>query len=361
MPNALVMFLLAGLFGGPPPDATRTWSNAAGHQRVEAALIDYNGEKAWLRRADNRIFVVRVEELSRADRDYLVAEAQRRARTAARSAPDGFETIPYGPPRKLAELEDQRIDESSGMACSHRRPDLFWTHNDSGDEPRVYAFNGQGRNLGAVWLKDVFSYDWEDIASFTRGGKPHLLLGDTGNNGLGADVQMLHLVEEPAIDAGQGGAIRDFPVLQTIHFRFEDAHRDCEGLAVDPTSNTILLVTKERAPRCHVYAMDWPEDDATRVFPARHIAELAIPAATALDVSPDGRRAIVLTYSDAHEYHRGPNEDWSAAFARTGRLVRMPRRAQGESICYGPDGKTLYLTSEQRPTPLWEVPAGRTP
>jgi hypothetical protein len=34
----------------------------------------------------------------------------------------------------------------------------------------------------------------------------------------------------------------------------------------------------------------------------------------------------------------------------------MPRRRQGESICYGPDGKTLYLTSEQLPTPLWEVP-----
>jgi len=40
----------------------------------------------------------------------------------------------------------------------------------------------------------------------------------------------------------------------------------------------------------------------------------------------------------------------------------MPRRVQGESICYGPDGKTLYLTSECKgkdpanPAPLLEVP-----
>ena len=169
-------------------------------------------------------------------------------------------------------------------------------------------------------------------------------------------MQVLYLVEEPAIDPAKGAADSELPVVQTIHLSFEDDHRDCEGLAVDPTSNTILLVTKERAPRCHVYAMPWPENDPKKVTTARHIATLAIPAATALDVSPDGRRAIILTYGDAYEYFRADDEDWATAFARTGRLIPMPRRFQGESICYGPDGKTLYLTSENRPTPLWEVP-----
>ena len=36
--------------------------------------------------------------------------------------------------------------------------------------------------------------------------------------------------------------------------------------------------------------------------------------------------------------------------------IVLPVRVQGEAICYGQDGKTLYLTSEKRPTPLWEVP-----
>jgi hypothetical protein len=65
----------------------------------------------------------------------------------------------------------------------------------------------------------------------------------------------------------------------------------------------------------------------------------------------------VLTYGDAMEFTRQAEETWAQGFARPGRPVRMPPRRQGESICYGPDGRTLYLTGEQRPTPLLQVPA----
>jgi len=75
-----------------------------------------------------------------------------------------------------------------------------------------------------------------------------------------------------------------------------------------------------------------------------------------MDISPDGRRAIVLTYADALEFVRRDGETWRQAFARRPRTIVMPRRRQGEAICYGPDGRTLYLTSEHTPTPLLEVP-----
>ena len=81
-----------------------------------------------------------------------------------------------------------------------------------------------------------------------------------------------------------------------------------------------------------------------------------------MDISPDGLRMMVLTYGDAWEYVRRPREDWADAVARSARRIRMPRRVQGESICYGIDGKTLYLTSEGKgknsaePSPLLEVP-----
>ena len=56
-----------------------------------------------------------------------------------------------------------------------------------------------------------------------------------------------------------------------------------------------------------------------------------------------------------YEYSRAANEDWKAAFARVPRRIKMPPRAQGESICYGLDGQTLYLTSEKAPCPLLQV------
>jgi len=154
----------------------------------------------------------------------------------------------------------------------------------------------------------------------------------------------------------RGSTAGQIPIVQTIHFSYQDDHRNCEALAVDPTGNTILFVTKERATRCYVYTMPWPKNDPEKVSVAKKIATLEIPSATAMDVSPDGRRAVVLTYGHAYEFTRGPDEDWAAAFSRRPRMLAMPRREQGESICYGVDGKTLYLTSEGRPTPLWQVP-----
>ena len=88
---------------------------------------------------------------------------------------------------------------------------------------------------------------------------------------------------------------------------------------------------------------------------AKPVATLTIPTTSAMDISPDGLRALVLTYGDAYEYTRQAGEDWSRGFARQPRVIKMPARRQGESACYGPDGVTIYLTSEKTPTPLIEV------
>ena len=76
---------------------------------------------------------------------------------------------------------------------------------------------------------------------------------------------------------------------------------------------------------------------------------------TDMDISPDGRRAVILTYRDAYEYRRGRDESWAKAFARKPRRLKMPWRMQGEAIAYGTDGRTLYLVSEGKSQPLWEI------
>ena len=118
----------------------------------------------------------------------------------------------------------------------------------------------------------------------------------------------------------------------------------------------IYLVSKEVATECKVYAIPWPRSASTRPVQAKAVGTLKIPTITAMDISPDGLRAIILTYGHACEYTRKPDEKWADAFAREPRWITMPARLQGESICYGADGKTIYLTSEKTPTPLVEVP-----
>lgn len=333
----------------------RVWTDSTGKMHVEAKYVTSQFDKIWLLRSDGRVFGVAPEELSKADREYvdeLVRE--RKAKKETTQNPPG--RIPYGVGREICRLKDPNIDESSGVACSRRHPGFFWTHNDSGGDGRVYLFDTKGRNLGSCLLEDTLPFDFEDIFSFQADGKSYLVVCDVGNNGRAAAIQLMYVIEEPPFDVEKGVTVDQAPVVQTIAYSYEDDHRDCEAVGIDPTDKTILFVTKERTSECYVYALAWPKPSLTKAFSARQIGTLKIPAVTAMDISPDGRRAIVLTYKHAYEFVRGENETWKGAFARKPRTIVAPERVQGESICYGADGKTLYLTSEKLPTPLLMVP-----
>lgn len=351
--------LVFGLLAAPSP--ARTWTDSTGQQQVEADFLDLNGGRVWLRSEARGSFNVALADLSKADQDYVREEMARR-RAAIKTRPSQPGDVEYGPGRELCKLANPRIDESSGIACSRRVPGMFWTHNDSDDDARIYLFDAKGRDLGSCLLAGVTAYDWEDMASFKIGEKCYLLICDTGNNGRAAAVQMLYLVEEPPIDRQRGVSVKEVPVVQTIHYSYEDDYRDCEAVAIDPTDKTFYMVTKERGRQeCFVYKLPWPENDAKRAFTARPIGKLRLPEVTGMDISPDGRRAAVVTYHNAYEFSRGEKEDWAAGFARPPREIKVPERQQGESIGYGPDGRTLYLTSEKRPAPLIEVPVKGEP
>jgi len=275
------------------------------------------------------------------------------------AAPGADETadpapVEYAEGRQIATLANRQITESSGLACGRRTANVFWTHNDSGDGPRLFAFGPQGEHLGTVTVSGAKAHDWEDMASFQARGLGFLLLGDVGDNNRRRKTCTLYIVPEPPVGTKSRPADATVRVAQTILFTYDDGPRDCESVAIDPTSGTILLASK--AGRAKVYALPWPKRPTREPLVAKAIAALTISAPTAMDISPDGRRAVVLTYGDAYEYVRGPKEKWSAAFGRKPRKIAMPKRRQGESICYGPDGKTLYLTSEFAPAPLLEVP-----
>jgi hypothetical protein len=334
----------------------RMWTDASGGQTVEARFVTVQFDKVWLLRNDGRVFGVPLPDLSQADQDHvrdLIREKQAKPVLQTQN-PQG--RVPYGGGRELCRLANQAVNESSGLACSRRRPGFFWTHNDSGGDARAFLFDTRGRDLGSCELDGIVAFDLEDTLSFCLDDKPYLVLCDVGNNGRAAGVQMLHVFEEPDFDAEKGVLAERVSIMQTIHYAYEDDHRDCEAVGFDPTSKTFLFVTKEKGPKCNVYSLPWPQPSADKASVARQIATLPLTNVTAMDVSPDGLHAIVLTYGDAYEFQRLDDDDWPQAFARQPRRIVVPERVQGESICYGADGKTLYLTSENLPTPLWIVP-----
>ena len=277
----------------------------------------------------------------------------------AQDPPAAGPRIAYGPARQVCTLANTKVAESSGLACSRLAPGVFWTHNDSGDGPVLYAFNTKGEHLATCTVAGAEARDWEDVASFTMRGQGFLLIADTGDNDAKRPKCSLYVVREPPVGTAEKPAEVRARAALRIDFTYEDGPRDCEAVGIDPTTLTIYLCSKELGGG-RIYALPWPGEKAAPGAPprvARAIATFAgAPMPTAMDISPDGRRAVILSYLDAYEYVRGPDEDWAAAFGWKPRVLKMPRRNQGESIGYGPDGRTLYLTSEFAPTPLLEVP-----
>ena len=283
----------------------------------------------------------------------------------------------YGTPEEVCKLEEKKIDESSGLAVSNRHPGLFWTHNDSGDKPRLFAFDTEGKHRGTSYLRGADARDWEDMGSFTINGHACLFVADVGNNIRPARKNyVIYVTQEP--DSPK----KDCPVIQRIEFVYEDGElHDCEAVALDVGRREFLLFERHRigfqqvaeSTPSTVWLLKWDTTKRQHATVARKIGAIEVPpirvpflsdkirlgarnAVTGADISPDGRRAIVITYMGGMEICRSPDQDWAQAIKNKSHRVALPPRNQGESVCYGLDGVTLFLTSERSHCPLFKVP-----
>ena len=247
------------------------------------------------------------------------------------------------------------------MAASRRHPGLFWTHNDSGDEPRIFAFDEQGRHCGVCRLRGAEAIDWEDMGSFTLRGSHYLFVADVGDNVRKREQYTIYLIAEPDVHNGTA-------VARPLRFRYEDGAHDCEAVALDTTRQVFILVEKVMVPTfpCRVYELAWKSEHPGEQRIARQIGSLqrdhrTVPWVTGLDISPDGRRAVIATYGSVGLEYPSENlrKRGKTAFAKPPHDIALPGlgegRRQGEAICYGLDGVTLYLSSEKHPCPLFVI------
>jgi hypothetical protein len=272
----------------------------------------------------------------------------------------------YRPAMLVGNLSDPELDEASGLARSHRAHDRMWLINDSGNLPRLYAIGLAGEHHGIVEVRDVENDDWEDIASYVQDGTPYLLIADVGDNRQGKPTRWLHAVEEPELEPGRAPPSAE--VVWTLPFRYADGPRDSESVAVDAMRGEILLLSKRDTP-AHLYRLPLPRSgdeipaepavarfltevrnipqptraDAIRRYPRGPMLEMP----TSLDVSEDGRLALVLTYHSAYLFERSPDEDWAAAFRGLPARISLPRLNGFESAGFLPGSEAFAVTPER--------------
>ncbi|MBV9926257.1 MAG: hypothetical protein JOZ96_14650 [Acidobacteria bacterium] len=272
--------------------------------------------------------------------------------------------LPLGPaqPVQLATLEDARIRESSGLVASRRNPGLFWTHNDSGDGPFIYAFDRAGRSRGAWRVEGADALDWEDIAAGPGPvqGQSYLYVGDIGDNERKLPFIVVYRFPEPdAREPAYGREPRPTEPAEAIRLKYPDGAHNAEALAVHPTTGDIYVITKANA-EAGVYKLAAPFDPKALNILTK-VATLRGPdffgtLVTGADISPDGRRAALCDYAQGYELTLPPGAaSFDEIWKQKPVALSLGARLQGESVAYRLDGAALLATSEKTPTPLFEV------
>ncbi len=275
---------------------------------------------------------------------------------------------------------DARLDETSGLAASGRRPDVVFAINDSGAPPHLHAMTPAGRLLQRFRLRGAENRDWEALAGFTAAGRAWLLVGDIGDNDARHLALDLYLLPEPEVSAGAAPA-----TLETRRFtvRIPDGPRDFESLLVvpgDPEAThagaddtgdrvTVLLLSKRDVlPR--LYTVPLPLGGAKTALTARQRGEvrsLIRPTAaemrradrrgrwsaqpTDLAIDPGGRQVALLTYKRLYLYHLAAPDDWERVFRRAVRVIDLPPIEQAEGLTFL-GSACLLIGSEGMPAPL---------
>ena len=270
---------------------------------------------------------------------------------------------PYADPAVHLTFADPRIRESSGLVAASRADGVLFTHNDSGDVARFFAVGGDGQTLATYVLPGQDARDWEDIA---RGpdeqGRSSLWLGDIGDNSSTRDRGILvHRVPEPDPAAGD-------QELDPTSFRlvYPDRPRDAEALLVDPRDGRLYVVAKAVFGDTRVFAAPERLDPdgrneleqvaaislrATGTPGGPDLGQVVQVLVTAGDVSPDGDRVALRTYTDLYEW-QVPGEGLAAAFDEEPVVTPLPPTAQGEGLAYTRDGGAVLTSTEGEGAPV---------
>jgi hypothetical protein len=247
--------------------------------------------------------------------------------------------------RVLGHVHADGATELSGLVVSAAQPGVLWTHNDSGDRPRLLALRTDGSLIAALDVPGAEATDWEDIAVGPGGD---LLAGDIGDNDARRDSIDVYRVPEPRLADGPAATA---PATR-LRLTYPDGAHDAESLLADRRTGEVVIVTKQLSGRAGVYAAKVPPRGAPTTATLRRAGELELGLgglATAGDVSADGRTIAIRTYTGLYAWTRRPGRSLAATMTArrpcTGQ-VGLGREGQGEALALARDGRSFFTVPE---------------
>ncbi len=256
-------------------------------------------------------------------------------------------------------LDDDALDEASGLVVSRAQPGVLWAHNDSGDSARLFALRENGSVVGTVSLPGVDAVDWEDLAlgPGPRAGVDYLYVADFGDNAEARRSVAILRVVEPTLD---GDSIEPITEVEELRFTYADGPHNAETLLSDPRSGDLYVVTKESRGPSSVFrypspqradAMPTLESVASISFGVRPLGGVVL--STAGDVAADGSWVAVRTYTHAFAWRRAEGTALHEAFETEPCSLPLQLRLQGETFALSPQADAYFTVSEGAGSMMW--------
>lgn len=269
--------------------------------------------------------------------------------------------LEWRPAEAIGTLDTSLINEASGIAVSRTVSDRLYHNNDSGDGPYFYQTDGRGGETRRIAVDGFAPRDVEDIAlGPCAGAATCLFLGDIGDNARNRDsVTFVELVEQPEF-------AETVTPLRLVNVRYPDGPHNAESFALHPDGD-LFLITKalDRADRTtattqifRLSAAQLAESSGviqtfelvgTIDLRALMTDELAAQGATAMDISADGTRTLILTYRAILEWQQDlsrPLEPESSATGLDYSLTPLQSVSQAEAIALLPADDAIVYSTE---------------
>jgi hypothetical protein len=241
-------------------------------------------------------------------------------------------------------LDKKFIDEASGLVASRVNPGMLWTHNDSGDQARIFLIDSLGQFQSTIWLTGALNRDWEDIAAGPgpEDGVSYLYIGDIGDNKAQYSYKTIYRIREPIVTEKK----QYITEIDSIRFTLPDKVRDTEALMIDPHTRDLFIFSK-REQAINLYRLPYPQLTGEVMEAELVMRELPFTSIVAADWSADGEEILIKNYQYVYYWKRTKNKPLIALLNNPPVELNYVEEPQGESIAFDLKGKGFYTLSEQ--------------
>ena len=254
-------------------------------------------------------------------------------------------------------LLNKAMNETSGIASSDIFKDMFYVHNDSGDESRFFMISPDGT------LHHIFKYngnnsddDCEDIAVGPGPikEKSYVYVGDIGDNGANRNTITIYRFEE------KRSWLKDSIInlnSQKLYLQYPDGPKDAEALMIDPIDELFYIVTK-RKDTVRIYTSPLahkPNDTLILTYRGKLFFEGTKPFKwiTSGDISKDGDKVLLKSYDKVYYWKRKGDEHIWQTLQKKPELLTYQAEKMGEAIGFAANGKSYYTVSEGLYAPIY--------